>query len=322
MQNIFISGASGFIGQRLVYALSRKDVSIRILSRDMHSEFDTVVCDLSTEKIPDDALSGIDTVFHLAGYTHDTRATNNIEYLYNSINVDATERLLELAVASGVKRFIFVSSVKAGGSALPGKCQSELDQSTPEGLYGKTKREAELKILDIGRKSGMHVSVIRPSLVYGPGVKGNIRSMLLAVKAGWFPPLPNTGNVRSMIHVDDLVTSILFVAENDDANGEIFIATDGRGYSTRDIYNLMRFAMNKCHLKIYIPNFIFTFAAWLGDRAGDSFPFNTYKMNKLLGDECYSSKKLYSLGFKATRTLQSTMSEIVASLRNGFNKHE
>ena len=158
MNNVFVTGASGFVGQRLVNALTKKNVKLRLLSRENQIDFETVVCDLQTEKIPDEALKGIDTVFHLAGFAHDLRDASMIEHLYQLINVDATVDLIKLAAASGVKRFVFVSSVKAGGTALSKKCMTEIDQNTPEGIYGHTKREAELKILDIGRKTGKTIS--------------------------------------------------------------------------------------------------------------------------------------------------------------------
>ena len=129
--------------------------------------------------------------------------------------------------------------MKAGGKAVSGQCINESDQNEPEGIYGKSKREAEIKLLKIGKEYGMHVSIIRPSLVYGPNVKGNLQLMLSGIKKGWFPPLPEIGNKRSMIHVDDLVRAILLVATDERANGEIFIATDSMPYSSREIYNTM-----------------------------------------------------------------------------------
>ena len=211
--------------------------------------------------------------------------------------MDATIRLAKLAVKSNIKKFIFVSSVKAGGAPDFGVCESEKDQGDPEGVYGKTKREAELKLLKIGKESGMHVSIIRPSLVYGPNVKGNLQLMLSGIKKGWFPPLPETGNKRSMIHVDDLVRAILLVADDDGANGEIFTATDGNPHSSRDIYNAMCSVLDRPIPKWSIPKFLF-------DMVSLTNPRIKYKLNKLLGDECYSSAKLEALGFKAQKTLK------------------
>ena len=143
----------------------------------------------------------------------------------------------------------------------------------------------------------MHVSIIRPSLVYGPEVKGNLKLMLSGIEKGWFPPLPETGNRRSMIHVDDLVRAILLIAENKRANGEIFIATDGIPHSSREIYNAMCGVTSKSIPKWSVPKTLFDLASLVSPRI-------KYKINKLLGDECYSSTKLEALGFKAKKSLK------------------
>ncbi|MDB3893616.1 NAD-dependent epimerase/dehydratase family protein [Candidatus Thioglobus sp.] len=294
MKNILITGATGFIGQRLVKATDSK---IKILSRKKQHDFETIVCDFEKDSIPSNTLDGIDAVFHLAGFAHDIRDASKIADLYYEVNVSATVQLANLAVKSGVKMFVFVSSVKAGGSPPIGICANEKDQRNAEDVYGRTKREAELKLLEIGQVSGMHVSIIRPSLVYGPDVKGNLQLMLSGIGKGWFPPLPETGNRRSMIHVDDLVRAILLVAEDKRANGEIFIATDGTPHSSRYIYNAMCSALDKSIPKWSVPKILFDMASLVNPRI-------KYKLNKLLGDECYSSAKLEALGFKAKKTLK------------------
>lgn len=291
---ILLTGVTGFIGQRLANAIGSE---IRVLSRVKHPSFETVICDLQSGIIPDDALDGVGMIFHLAGYTHDLRNATKIENIYQKVNVDATIRLAKLAVKSKVKRFIFVSSVKAGGISTHKKCINENDQIDPDGIYGKTKREAELRLLKIGKESGMCVSIIRPSLVYGPNVKGNLQLMLSGIKKGWFPPLPETGNKRSMIHVDDLVRAILLVADDIRANGEIFIATDGTPYSSRYIYDAMCNALDKPIPKWSTPKILFDIVSLASPRI-------KYKINKLLGDECYSSAKLEAFGFKAKKSLQ------------------
>ena len=109
MKNIFISGATGFIGQRLVRVI---DSNVRVLSREKQPNYETVVCDLQSEVVPDNALDGANTVFHLAGFAHDLRDASKIADLYYKVNVSATVQLANLAVKSGVKKFVFVSSVK------------------------------------------------------------------------------------------------------------------------------------------------------------------------------------------------------------------
>jgi UDP-glucose 4-epimerase len=294
-EKILITGGTGFIGKQLISAAF--ECNIRILSRYNQVGFDTVVCDFEKDSVPNNALDDIDTVFHLAGFTHDMRNARKIESLYQKVNVDATIKLAKLAVKSGVKRFVFVSSVKTGGSASTSKCATEIDQGIPEGVYGETKREAELELLKISKESGMYVSIIRPSLVYGPNVKGNLQLMLSGIEKGWFPPLPETGNRRSMIHVDDLVRIILLAADEGCANGEIYIATDGEPHSSREIYNAMCIALGKSIPKWSVPKVLFDLVSLVSPRI-------KYKVDKLLGNECYSSAKLEALGFKAKKSLK------------------
>ena len=195
---IFVTGATGFIGQRLVVRLKAQGERLKILSRSHHAEFETVVCDLQREVIPDGALEGVDTVFHLAGFAHDLRDASELEELYRKVNVDATVRLAELALSAGVSRFVFVSSVKAGVGL----------EGVPAEIYGETKRKAELRLLEITQQSSIHVSIVRPSLVYGPGVKANFASMINWLRRGVPLPLGAINNKRSFVALDNLVSFI------------------------------------------------------------------------------------------------------------------
>jgi len=292
------TGATGFVGSRFIKLLKCAGHKIRIISRKPHLDYETVICDLGQEKIPLSALKSIDTVFHLAGFSHDLRDGSKLGSLYRAINVNSTVELAELAVKSAVKRFVFVSSTKAGGPPIIGKCTNEEDQNEPEEIYGKTKREAEQKLLEIGHKAGMFVTIIRPSLVYGAGAKGNLEMMFSGVRKGWFPPLPESGNRRSMIHVDDLVRAILLVANDERANGEIYIATDGDPHSSREVYEAICQAVGKKAPCWGVPKILFDGVALVSSQL-------QYKIGKLLGDECYSSEKLQALGFKAEKTLRN-----------------
>jgi nucleoside-diphosphate-sugar epimerase len=298
MLNVLVTGATGFVGLHLIKYLKLDGYNIKAISRKLIPSVDTVICDFLKDDIPDNALKGIDIVFHLAGYAHDLKSESGIEQTYQKINVNVTADLLSLSAKHKVKKFIFVSSVKAGGNPIRGKCAAEEDQNDPAGIYGETKREAELKILETGRKSGIHVSVLRPALIYGPKVKGNLQLMMQGIKKGWFPPLPETGNRRSMIHVDDVVQALLLLASDyRSTNGEIFIVTDGRTYSSRDIYEIMCSTLGKRIPRWTVPQFLFNVIASINPRL-------RYRIDKLLGDECYSSKKIQSIGFKAKKTLK------------------
>jgi len=297
MLNVLVTGATGFVGQHLIKRLKLDDYNIKVISRRPVLGVEVIICDFLKDDIPDNALKDIDIVFHLAGYAHDLKSEPGIEQTYHKINVGVTVDLLSLSDKHNVKKFIFVSSVKAGGAPIKGNCASEKDQNSPDGIYGETKREAELRILETGRESSMHVSILRPTLIYGPKVKGNLQLMMQGIKKGWFPPLPEIGNRRSMIHVDDIVRALLFLANNKKSNGEVFIATDGRVYSSRNIYEAMCYVLDKNIPNWSVPRLLFNAIA----RLSGGFK---YKMDKLLGDECYSSKKLQSLGFKAQKELK------------------
>ncbi|MET0117870.1 MAG: NAD-dependent epimerase/dehydratase family protein [Sedimenticola sp.] len=292
-----VTGASGFVGERLVGLLRQSGCGIRVISRKpANDDLDTVLCDLLEDAVPDAAYSNVDTVYHLAGLAHDFRAAEEIEREYFGLNVEATVRLAESAATHGVRKFVFVSSVKAGGRVSAGHCADESDLGEPDGIYGKTKREAETRLLDIGERTGLDVSIVRPALVYGPGVKGNLATMLSGINGGWFPPLPETGNRRSMIHVDDLVRSLQFIAGHELSRGEIFIATDGMQYSSREIYETLCRILNKNPVSWSVPKGVFDFLGYFSPNA-------RYKFDKLFGDECYSSEKLQSFGFRPRYTL-------------------
>ncbi len=300
--NILVTGATGFIGKRVVSLSEKTGHVTRVLTRRPFPGKDTVICDLLHEEIPPEALSGIETVIHLAGYAHNPPSDKRIHIeKYRALNVNAALRLAQLASENGVKRFVFVSSVKAGGKPLPGECMDEKDQTKPEGIYALTKREAEKGLLNFGRDSGLEIVIVRPSLVYGPTMKGYLQQMLRGIAQGWFPPLPETGNRRSLIHVDDLSRALLFLSEKPSIAGEIFIATDGQYYSSRQIYEALRSATGrKSKPRWYVPSPVFRTAA----------RFNTRWRNmveKIFEDECYNPKKLLALGFAPRLSLKDVM---------------
>jgi len=296
-KKIAITGATGFVGKKLCNALQNKDLRLLVRRHEFSITDEQIICNLADLDLPSNSLDNVSTVFHLAAVAHDARNESTIENLYYRVNVEATVHLAKLAIESGVKKFIFISSVKAGGIPIDGECSKESDQFEPEGVYGRTKREAELKLLEIASKSKMQLFIIRPALVYGPNLKGNLNLMMSGIEAGWFPPLPEIGNRRSMIHVDDLVRAILFVSNKESANGKIYNATDGKEYSSREIYDAMCFEIGKPISNWSIPKILFDLMSLFSSKM-------SYRVNKLLGSECYSSEKLNALGYRPKRSLK------------------
>jgi UDP-glucose 4-epimerase len=303
-----ITGATGFIGSVLTKELESIGYKIRIVSRNNHKDYDTVICNLGAEKVPESAFDSVDLVFHLAGYTHDINNNSNRDAIYQELNVNATVDLMKAAVKQKVSKFIFVSSVKAGGITNHSANMNEDNQLAPSDIYGKTKREAEVLILKMGKEYGIEVSIVRPALVYGVDMKGNLAFMFNGVKNGWFPPLPETHNMRSMISVIDLVKAIILVSKNKKTDQNIYIATDGNQYSSRDIFKAICIINGKKVPNWALPQIIFIMLA----RVGDIFkflPFNSFRYHKLFGSESYSSGKLNEIGFIPKYDLTSYFQE-------------
>lgn len=291
-----VTGANGFIGSELVIALDRMGYELRLLSRRQFKNFDTIICNIEKERIPENALESVDIVFHLAGYAHDIDNSKNSEKLYYEVNVNATIELLNISIKKKVKKFIYISSVKAGGSSSAKKILSEIDQINPDNVYGLTKKAAEDEILRIASGSKIDVSIIRPALVYGDNMKGNLAKMLESIRSGWFPPLPETSNMRSMVSVLDLIDAILFINLNQKSRNEIYIVTDGNYYSSREIYEVLCLVSEKQIPRWKLPKVVFYLIASIGN-IFRFLPLNSHKYQKLFGNESYSAEKLNELGF-------------------------
>ncbi len=312
-----VTGATGFIGQILCQRLREKGIRIRAFTRrELNGPWDEAVMGELTDSISPAALRGVDTVFHLAGKAHALSETQQDDAEYHAINTKGTQKLLEACQAEGVQRFVMFSSVKAmgeGGMA----CLDEGADIPPETPYGRSKLEAERLVLTGGYVS--HPVVLRLSMVYGPIKKGNLPRMIHAIARGRFPPLPELGNQRSMVHVDDVVMAAMLVAERPEAAGGTYILTDGRAYSTRQMYEWICEALGKSIPSWYVPIFALRLLALMGDGIGalrgKRFVIDSDAMEKLVGSACYSSDRIQKdLGFKPKRNLQESLGEIVVAL--------
>lgn len=317
-----VTGATGFIGRVLCAKLHARNVRVHGLARreteGLWEQFYAV--NLANEALPEKVLNGIGIVFHLAGKVHAISEIKCDKAEYRRANVDGTRRMLDAAAKAGVQRFIFVSSVKAGGEGSD-VCLDEAMEDRPETPYGRTKLEAERLVFKCARETEMHAVVLRLPLVYGPGHKGNLVRMLEAVAARRFPPLPEFGNQRSMVHVEDVAEAAILAAENPRANGQTYIVTDGRPYSTRELYALMRVALGRRRPQLSIPIKSLQTAASLGDMLGRMrgrrFFFDSDTLEKLASSAWYSSRKIETeLGFNPFYDLEKALPEMVAELRD------
>lgn len=255
---ILVTGGSGFVGEALIFrilmdkrftpiAATRKATKLLGLCR-------VVSFDLSTPRsIP--ALTDISVIIHCAARVHvmDEMAVDALSE-FRKINVDGTLRLATQAAECGVKRFIFISSVKVNGeSTVPGKPFAASDTPAPVDPYGVSKCEAEEGLRRISSKSGMEVVIIRPPLVYGPGVKANFESMLHWLSKGVPLPLGAIHNKRSLVAVDNLVDLLVTCIDHPAAANQTFMVSDGEDLSTTQMLRRLSSALGKKSLLIPLP---------------------------------------------------------------------
>jgi nucleoside-diphosphate-sugar epimerase len=270
--------------------------------------------DLLNEDSLSRACRGIHTVIHCAGHAH--AFSNSKAQAHHAINFLGTNALVRAAAQNGVKKFIFLSSVKA--QANPGdRCVDEEWEGEPHSAYGQAKRAAELSVLAMGAKAGMHVVVLRLAMVYGRGGRGNLDRLARAIASGWFPGLPETGNRRSLVHVRDVVSAVNTVVNCSEASGKVYIVAHPRAYSTAELCDAIRALQN-------LPKPYWRIPAWglrMGGKLGDlgreifsaSMPVNSELISRLLDSECYSPARIkHDLGWEASVDLAAGLTEMLS----------
>jgi UDP-glucose 4-epimerase len=320
-----VTGAAGFIGRHLIECLLRDGHSVRALFHESRcheswcADVEFANGDVRDPQAMKSAAAGCEIIFHLAGRAHALTEVRGDEEVYRTINTDGTRHVLEGAVAGGAKAFVLFSSVKAMGEG-GNRCLDESFDGLPETPYGRSKREAEHVALEIGGRTGLHVSCLRLPLVYGPGNKGNLFRMIAAIDRGIFPPLPEVGNRRSMVHVADVAQAALLAAKTPMANGQCYIVTDGQAYSTRELYELICRGLGKNIPSWHIP--VWTLAALggvgslIGDALGKRIMFDSDALDKLIGSAWYNSERIVrELGYRPLISLEDALPGMIAWYR-------
>lgn len=271
MKYILITGASGFVGLALVKSLSGHSLFIpRIAVRRVsYSPFvaDEIiqVSDLGFDTELGAALHGIDVVVHLAARAHimkDDVPDPLIEY--RKVNVEGTLNLARQAAQAGVKRFIFISSIKVNGEQTPlGKPFTPGEPPASNEPYGISKYEAEQGLQQLASETGMEIVIIRPPLVYGPGVKGNFATMICWINKGIPLPLGAIHNQRSLVGLDNLVDFIITCIDHPAAANQTFLVSDGEDLSTTELLRRVGQAMGKPACLIPVPMSALKFGARL-----------------------------------------------------------
>jgi nucleoside-diphosphate-sugar epimerase len=271
---ILLTGATGFVGQALDARLRRDGHRVLGTARQsgqLASGTPVVAAELRPEQDWSSCLTQKRTVVHLAARVHvmDERAADPLA-AFRLANTAGTLNLARQSAAAGVRRFVFVSSVKVNGEQTPpGRAFRFDDAPAPIDPYGVSKREAEDGLRELGESSGMEVVIVRPPLVYGPGVKANFAALMRAVRGGWPLPLGGvTANRRSLVALDNLVDLLARCIDHPAAAGQTFLASDGEDLSTAELLRRMGQAMGRPARLVPVPaSLLGAGAALLGRRA-------------------------------------------------------
>ncbi len=245
MTNTLVTGSNGFVGSALVSVL--QELTVRRALRQPAADVrpgDFIVGNIGPYTDWRPALAGVDCVVHLAARTHVLKDTTNPLLEYRRINVEATHNLAQQAAVAGVRRFVFLSSVKVNGESTVGRPFTEDDPPRPEDAYGITKCEAEDALHRISANTGMEIVILRPPLVYGPGVKGNFLRLMHGIAWGMPLPLGSIFNRRTLIYVGNLVDAIIAAAESPLAAGKTYLVGDSEDVSTPELIQSIAAAMH------------------------------------------------------------------------------
>jgi UDP-glucose 4-epimerase len=255
MHRVLVTGANGFIGRALVASLARDGVEVRAALRRRNSansgNFDArvsvhVVGDVGPATDWTAALDGVQTVVHLAARAHvmQEKAADPLEK-FRDVNTLGTIRQASMAAQAGVRRLVYVSTIKVNGEATVSGSFREDDPPRPSDPYAISKWEAEQNLRRIAAETGMEIVIIRPPLVYGPGVGGNFLTMLKWIDRGIPLPLASVRNQRSLIGLKNIVSLLATCLSHPRAAGEVFLAADGEDLSTPDLLQRLAHALGR-----------------------------------------------------------------------------
>jgi nucleoside-diphosphate-sugar epimerase len=240
-QRVLFTGANGFVGDALCCELQARGFAIRAAVRSGSLQVENAemaaVGAIDGETDWSEALSDVEVVIHLAARVHVMHddAADPLE-AFRKVNVAGTEHLARTAAAKGVKRLVYVSSIKVNGDATSdGEKFTEVQAPSLQDPYGISKYEAEQVLRRVAEETGLEVVIVRPPLVYGAGVKGNFVQMLKVLAKGIPLPLASVHNLRSLIYVGNLVDALILCATHTAAAGQVYLVSDGEDVSTPDL---------------------------------------------------------------------------------------
>ncbi len=293
---VLVTGATGFIGRTLCEELAGSGYVVRAAVRrecvaPPGVAERAIVGDLCTTSDWQTHLQGVDTVIHLAARVHVLRNRSVNASAYMETNFHATRRLAEEAATAGVRRFIYLSSVKVNGEGSGAHAYTAADEPRPVDAYGESKWRAEKALLEIGNRTGIEATVVRSPLVYGPGVRANFLRLMALIERQWPLPFGAVDNRRSLVSVWNLCDLLLKLVRHPVAPGQVWMVSDAEDLSTAELLQRLGSAMHRRVRLISVPIRLLRLGALLTGREAelirlcDSLVIDTAETRERLGWE-------------------------------------
>ena len=305
---VLVTGANGFVGSVLSKHLAMHGCLLALAVRRKSGRAgEVIVSDLDGCTEWATALTDCNAIVHLAARVHIMHDTaSDLLALYRATNTDATLNLARQAAHAGVRRFVFISSIKVNGEGQDAPYRED-DVPAPEDAYAVSKWEAEQGLWKISQETGLEVVILRPPLVYGPGVKANFRRLIDVVARGWPLPLGAVHNRRSLLYLGNFVDAIRVCIEHPLAAGKTFLIDDGTPVSTPELIRALAGAMKRPARLLPVPPGVLRLAgAMLGKRAA---------VERLTGSLWLDSTRIQTeLNWHPPHSMAAGLAETVAAL--------
>lgn len=323
---VLVTGATGAVGPRIVMKLLRTGYRVKTLSRhapkpdDFPPEVEVILGDVTDIDTARDAVTGVDWIIHLAAILHINNPSQEIQHIFEKVNVQGTANLVNAALEAGVQRLVLLSTVSVYGDS-GGKVLDERSPTQTNTMYGRTKLKAEKIVLEAKRSDGEHLgTVLRSGAVYGPRIKGNYARLVRALAKYWFIPVGAGKNRRTLVYDRDLAKAVLLVMTHADAAGKIYNVSDGEYHRLNEIIRAISHALGRGKPFLTIPlwmmKLIVNTLEIVTKAVPYKFPIGRSTLDKYLEDSAISSDRIQQeLDYHPDYDLKTGWEETIEEMR-------